>query len=184
MRKTLCTFFISSLVLVAFLFVAYTKRERVSFKDVVAVKYDEYAHNQNVDKAIRVMKDGKWGVAKKKNGELLLDMKYDFVDNFYEGYAIIKENDLYGAIDEDFNIVVNPIWTYMSPFHLGYSIVTAKNGKSGVIDVNGKIIIKPLYYDYISPFDDNFVARARNFKDNKEVAIDLKGNVVKDFSVK
>ncbi len=75
-------------------------------------------------------------------------------------------------------MIIKPEWNYISQFHLGYATIIAKNGKSGVIDVNGNVIIKPLYYDYISSFDNNFVAIAKNIKDNKEVLIDIKGNVI------
>ncbi|MCR5506357.1 MAG: WG repeat-containing protein [bacterium] len=183
MRKTLFAFGLLALAVVAFVFIRNSKKEFVSFNDVASIDYNEYGHNQNVkNEFVRIVRDNKWGIAKKRNGEVILPVEYDYVDNFYEGYAIVKKDGYYGAVDEKFNIVIEPKWKYMKPFHLGYSVIAGNNDKAGVIDVNGKIVIAPLYYDYISSFDDNFVARAENFKDKKTVAIDLKGNVVKDFS--
>ncbi|MBR1544389.1 MAG: WG repeat-containing protein [Alphaproteobacteria bacterium] len=185
MRKTLYIFGLLALAVIAFIFVKNSKKEFISFSDVTSVVYNDRGHNKNVeDEFVRVVKDNKWGVAKKKNGELVIPMEYDYIDNFYEGYAVVKKDEDYGTVDEKFNIVIQPKWKNISPFHLGYAVVVAPNGKSGVIDVNGKVIIAPLYYDYISLFDNNFVARAENFKDKKAVAIDLKGNIVKDFSKK
>lgn len=180
MRKILYVFGLLSLFLIGFFFISNQKKEFISFRDVSPIEYDDRGQNQNVkDSFVRITVNGKWGVAKKKNGELLLKPEYDYIDNFYEGYAIVQKNEKYGVIDEKFNMVIRPEWEYISPFHLGYAMVRAKNQKSGVIDVNGKIIIKPLYYDYISQFDNDFLAIAKNNKDNKKVLIDLKGNVVK-----
>ena len=178
MRKTLLSFLVLAAALGVFLLISYQKKEFVSLKNVTVVPYGNVAHNQNMGEIVRFAKDGKWGVAKKHNGEVLIKPEYEDIDNFYEGYAVIKKDDKYGAVDEQFNIVIEPTWDYMSQFHLGYAVVMAKNKKFGVIDVNGKIIIKPLYYDYISSFDDNFVANAKNIKDGKDVLIDLRGNVI------
>ena len=180
MRRTLFFLFLLGFTFSACLFIYKNRKTYVSFDDVSAVKYGDLAQNQGVrNDFIRVIKDKKWGIARKKNGEVMLPLEFENIDEFYEGYAVVKKDDLYGAINENFELVIKPEWMEMRQFHLGYAVVYANNGKAGVIDVNGKVIIKPLYYDYISSFDDNFVAFAENYKDGKKVLLDIKGNIVK-----
>ncbi len=179
MRKTLYTLGILAIILAVFTFITHKKKEYVSLDDVYVVKYTSLAENQNED-AVRVIKDDKWGIVNKKTGEILLNIEYDNIDEFYYGLAVIQKDGKYGLMDLKFNIVVEPKWNYINPFYnYTYTTVNAKNGKAGVIDRKGNIIIKPLYYDYISSFNNDLVALAKNIKDNKNVIIDIKGNVVR-----
>ncbi len=180
MRKFLFALILSGFVFIAFLFIYNQRKTYVSFNEVAAIEYNPLAHNQNVGEFIRVVKDNKWGVAKRKNGEVVLDTVYDLISDFYEGYATIVKDGKYGVIDENFHIVIKPKWKKIGSFHLGYAVVSGDNDKAGVIDVTGRVVIKPLYYDYITPFDHNLVAVATNYKDNKTVAIDVNGNVLKN----
>ncbi len=180
MRKILYTFGILAITLVIFICTTYKKKEYVSLDDVYVVKYDFHKNEQNKN-AMHVIKDDKWGIVNVKNGEILLNIEYDFIDGFYNGLAIIKKDDKYGLIDSKLNVIVEPKWKYINPFYsYSYTTITAKNGKAGVIDRKGNVVIKPLYYDYISAFNDDLVALAKNIKDGKNVIIDIKGNVVRN----
>ena len=180
MRKTLYTFGILAIALAVFIFVTHKKKEYVSLNDVYVVKYtyERYGKNKN---ATRVIRNDKWGIVDTRNGEVLLNIEYDLIDEFYNDLAVIKKDDKYGIIDTKFNVVVEPKWEYINPFdNFSYTTITAKNGKAGVIDRKGNVIIRPLYYDYISSFNSNLVALAKNIKDNKNVIIDIKGNIIKN----
>lgn len=180
MRKTLYTLGFLAIALVLFIFITHKKKEYVSLDDVYVVKYDSYKNEQN-ENAMRVIKDDKWGIVNVKNGEILLNIEYDFIDGFYNGLAVIKKDNKYGIIDSKLNVIVEPKWEYINPFYsYSYTTVTAKNEKAGVIDRKGNVIIKPLYYDYISAFNDELLALAKNIKDEKNVIIDIKGNVVRN----
>lgn len=153
------------------------KKQTISFKDMTVVKQDE----NNLGK-VRVVKDGKWGLTN-PDGTLLVDMDYDFIDVFKENRAIVVKDGKYGFIDENLNVVVEPKYSYATHFVNGASIIKMNN-KAGVINLKGEEIVKPVYYDYISTFDANGIAKAKNFTENKNVAINIKGEIVKDFNAK
>ncbi len=72
--------------------------------------------------------------------------------SFHSGLAVIEdENNLYGAINRNGEIAIEPIYLEMSDFNNGVSIVKYQNGY-GVINSKGVYILPPIY-DEISDAD-------------------------------
>ena len=110
----------------------------------------------------------------------MLKPKYEFISDYQNGLAKIKIDGKYGLIDENINIVYAPKWKSVEDFHNGYAVVVADNGKAGIINANGEIVLKPLYYDAIDSVNSSLLTRAENFKDHKNVLIDVYGNIKKE----
>jgi hypothetical protein len=111
-------------------------------------------------------------------------------------YSVVKEDTKYGVIDQTGYVVVKPIYKHVFNFygdnptfehpHLinlhwihnknttAYAIVENINGKFGIIDQKGKLLLKPIY-DSITYFFDGF---ARIEAGGKFGLIDRNFNIV------
>lgn len=123
----------------------------------------------------------KYGVAfQHENGNwLLLKKKYEKAYPFSDGLALVKSGELWGAIDEKGNEIIEPQYqsgTYS--FRNGIT-VAVKNGRSGVINKDNKIII-PFEYQllFLPRQNGKWIAAKKN---GKFGYIDLSGNVKVDF---
>ena len=72
-----------------------------------------------------------------------------------------QQNDKYGVIDKNGNVIVNPVYDKIEIFHRGFAIVNKKN-KFGVINESGEEVIPCIYKEiyassgkYIVFNDDN-----------------------------
>ena len=104
--------------------------------------------------------EGEFGVYT-YTGELLKVLSYEkfkpsktsgFGITFVQNRLLFKENGKWGAIDENFNTVIEPIYDKIYPFdnsETGISIAI-KDGKEGLIDRNGRCITD-FIYDAIEP---------------------------------
>ena len=108
---------------------------------------------------------------------------FDFVDIFYDGFAVVSNNKKYGFINKNMEIAIPLEYDYAESFSNGYAVVK-QNNKYGVVDKKGKVTLKPKYYDEISYFDYMGLARAKNFKDKKDHVITATGEIIKDLSNK
>ncbi|PQJ32559.1 hypothetical protein BST92_11765 [Nonlabens arenilitoris] len=89
------------------------------------------------------------------------------------GHIQLKE----GLININGNVIINPIYDEISGYFQNGFMRVRNNGKTGVIDEQGKIII-PIEYDDISDLKDGlFLAK----KSNKWGMIDIKEQVVIPF---
>ncbi len=178
MKKTLYILMSLAFIVVIACIVKYkTKRNKISFKTVSLVKNDE----NNLNK-IRVIKNNKWGLVD-KDGNIIGDLKYDFIDTFSEGIAIVKQGAKSGYVDEEFNFITPIKYDFVNRFINGYAIVNVNN-KSGVINKNGEELIKPIKYDYISSISNEGHAIAKIYSENKKYIINLKDEIIKDVSSK
>ncbi|EOH7341410.1 WG repeat-containing protein [Campylobacter coli] len=103
---------------------------------------------------IAVMVDKKMGFAN-ISGKLIIDAKFDWVDDFSQGLAIVKFNGKFGAIDKKGNFVIQAKFEAIKNFKENVAAVCL-NDKWGFIDKKGKIIIKAKY-DFIDDKDDEMV---------------------------
>lgn len=71
--------------------------------------------------------------------------KYEDVQNFKEGFAIVKNNGKYGCITVEGVEIVPCIYDELHNHHKGLAVVK-RNGKYGLIDLNGEEIV-PCNYD-------------------------------------
>ena len=98
----------------------------------------------------RFYKNGKYGF--KKDGIVIIPIKYDFAGYFHDGLAEVKLNGKSGYIDKSGKEVIPIKYDFAGLFHDGLAEVKL-NGKSGYIDKSGKEVI-PIKYNYASSFRD------------------------------
>ncbi len=103
---------------------------------------------------IAVMVDKKMGFAN-ISGKLIIDAKFDWVDDFSQGLAIVKFNGKFGVIDKKGNFVIQAKFEAIKNFKENVAAVCL-NDKWGFVDKKGKIIIKAKY-DFIDDKDDEMV---------------------------
>jgi calcineurin-like phosphoesterase len=91
-----------------------------------------------------IHKDGKFGFVDAK-GKLSIANRYDSIQDFNEGLAPIKLIGKWGFINTRDEIVVQPNYQWVSGFHNGICIAQQRNGKFGVIDPKGQVILNFKY---------------------------------------
>ncbi|TLT06618.1 WG repeat-containing protein [Aliarcobacter thereius] len=121
-----------------------------------------------------------------KTGEEIKSIIATTVGVFSDGYATIKKDkQTIGMINEKFEINYLPEgYGDINSFNQYFYTAVIKDGKYGLIDKSGKIIIEPKYdwLDYSSYGNDQHTVVARI--DKKRFLIDLQDRVIldKDFS--
>jgi hypothetical protein len=76
-----------------------------------------------------------------KAGKLVIPPKYDDVQPFSEGLAVVMLEDKYGYIDRSGKMVIPPQFSYAGPFSEG--LAPAYSGdQGGYIDKSGRLVIK------------------------------------------
>ncbi|OOX97207.1 hypothetical protein BOP98_09495 [Campylobacter coli] len=103
---------------------------------------------------IAVMVDKKMGFAN-ISGKLIIDAKFDWVNDFSQGLTIVKFNGKFGVIDKKGNFVIQAKFEAIKNFKENVAAVCL-NDKWGFVDKKGKIIIKAKY-DFIDDKDDEMV---------------------------
>lgn len=84
-------------------------------------------------------------------------LPYSFI-NLMAGnrYLCRTDKKVFGLIDGEGNVIVEPVYGSIGPFYNGLSQVKTKNGKYGFIDLDGKAVIPPVY-DYTFLFSEGRV---------------------------
>ena len=85
-------------------------------------------------------------------GEVLLDVEYDHIDNYYQGYISYKENNLYGIKTPDDNYNVEAI--YKDIILINDKIYAAREGDKYKIYSYNQSINPTDEYDYIHATDE------------------------------
>lgn len=65
------------------------------------------------------------------------------------GVLLLEKNGKYGFMDYTGKWIAQPIYTYAQPFIEGLAVIGFEDGKKGMIDTDGNIIM-PFRYDYLS----------------------------------
>ena len=105
-----------------------------------------------------------------------LYMKYDFVGNFYNGYARVELNNKYNFIDVQGNLVSPNQWfDGISDFYDGYARVKLNN-KWNLIDTQGKLVSPNQWFDGVVDYFSNGYAMVK--LNNKWNLIDTQGKLV------
>ncbi|EDO9033655.1 WG repeat-containing protein [Campylobacter coli] len=110
---------------------------------------------------IRVKIDGQWSFLD-KNGEFVIEPKFDGVGNFSEGLAAVGLNGKWGFIDKNGEFAIKPKFDDIWDFREGLARVEL-NGKYGFMDKNGKIVIEPKF-DSIGSFREGLAKVGLNGK--------------------
>ena len=141
-----------------------------------------------------VFRNGKWALAD-AIGKPLTDFLYDNIvylgEGFFKAGVFVKPNDgsliveyqdtrmVYAIIDKTgkTQVGLNKGYNYISDFHEGECTV-AKNGRCGIIDSNGNIIIA-CKYKYVQPLGEEHYLLSADDPDNKyAIIINKSGNVL------
>jgi hypothetical protein len=84
-----------------------------------------------------------------KNGDLVIDYKYDETGYFSEGLAVVGMNGKYGYINKKGDVVIEPVFDYAMPFIEDRAAVGKLDNSFrihwGFIDKTGTATVKDLY---------------------------------------
>lgn len=111
-----------------------------------------------------------------------LGNKYDQINDFNQGVAIVKRNGKYGAIIVGGREIIHPIYDALTDFDSGYANATY-NGEERKVNLSGQIQVKrgdeliflPEEYDWGFDFVDNICVVVKN---GKFGIIDINNNVL------
>jgi hypothetical protein len=79
-----------------------------------------------------------------RDGSIAVPPRYDFVDDFHEGRAVVRSRGLYGFVDTQGRVVVEPQYAIAGRYRLGLAEVDV-DGKSALIDLEGKPVLEPRF---------------------------------------
>lgn len=131
-----------------------------------------------LDRKLNVVRNkiGKYGYLD-KDGDVIINFKYDGAYDFSEGlarvYNIINNRELYGFIDEYGNEVVPLKFEYALCYSEGLAVVRL-NKRFGYIDNSNKIVIDIQFYNANSFYN----GKAKVKKGSKYFYINLKGETI------
>jgi len=126
-------------------------------------------------------REGRAGMIR-RDGEIILEPKYNGVDAFSDGYAAVQmSSDEHGItsgfIDTTGKFVFGRTFGYIHSFNEGYAAVEV-NRKWGFIDRKGKTVIEPTYFDVHDFHDGLAVVGIQMGKQVKYGYIDTTGKFV------
>ena len=99
-------------------------------------------------------------------------MKYDFVDEFINGFATVVLNNKYNFIDGDGNLLSQQWFDYVGDFSYGFAEVKL-NGKHNFINAKGQFLSQQ-WFDMATSFFDGFAEVRLN---DTYYKLDTEGNL-------
>lgn len=104
------------------------------------------------EKLFKVCKKGKYGIID-DNGKLITDIEYDWLEKINEHCFSVRVDEYWGLINDKGDILLSIIYDqiYATPYRLKETsyIQIWKNGKGGIVNNKGKIIIPIDKYDFV-----------------------------------
>ncbi len=82
------------------------------------------------------------------------------LEGYSDGMILLSKNGRYGFIDYTGEWIAQPIFTAATPFVAGLATLTTEDGRVGMIDTAGNIVLQ-FTYDYISQVSDGLIATYR-----------------------
>ena len=117
-----------------------------------------------------IVKNDKYGIVN-STGELVLETKYDEIKNVDGNKTyVVKEADTWQIIDESKKTYLVNEFEDIKDINLN-NVIIKKNGKYGIISLQGETKVDYIYDDISFIFTDTFIAK----KDNKYGIIDING---------
>jgi hypothetical protein len=118
--------------------------------EVIPLSYETASDFQD-GKALVKLKEGSYALID-LTGKVLNSYSYPFVGDYGEGMlAFRRSNDgKWGYMDESGTVLIEPQFTGTQPFIEEKAIVNVENNHYGLIDRQGKFIIKPQYASLIN----------------------------------
>jgi hypothetical protein len=106
-----------------------------------------------------------------------VEQRYDWVDNFSEGRAIVQLNGKYGVVDLEGNEVVPLLYDWVNNFSEGRARVKL-DGRRGVVDLDGNVVL-PCWYKNIERLTDGFKTMHQvSTHDGEHLYFDRDGNPI------
>lgn len=149
----------------------------------------EVVYDAFVDYGSMYCVDAKWGYLD-SFGTKVLDFKYDYVQDYSNGRALIQHGGKWGMLDEDGNEVLEPQYDnfdFMPDSDKQLYSVSNNRVLHGAVDSNANIIV-PVHYSKIRDFQEDRIAVRNEYnrwgfvdRNAKEI-IPAKYRVANDFS--
>ena len=111
-----------------------------------------------------------------KNGKLLSDEWFDWIDYFHDGFARVQRSDeLYNFIDKNGKLLSEQWFDWLDDFKEGFARLQRSDDLMNFIDANGKILSNE-WLAWVGDFDNGFAKVQRT---NGELAkIDKTGEII------
>lgn len=81
-----------------------------------------------------------------------LKKHWDDVGTGAEGLIPVKRGGLWGYVDVDHEVVVEPVWKSAASYQGGFARVTTPDGRTTYLDREGHIMMEPLHLDSAEDF--------------------------------
>lgn len=121
-------------------------------------------------------KDGKWALYSCEKNMFISPFMYDYIDYYENGIFNVQVNGKSFYVDTENRPIADENFECGKIFYGSTLIPFQKNGKYGVMNTGGKIIIEPKYEDKFEDYSDGmFVMLHNNFQ---EYVMDIEENIV------
>lgn len=145
---------------------------------VIPLEYDWiFPFGKDESSTSSAKRNGKWGIIDRKGNDIIPCI-YDDEVVFNKDGAVVSLNGKIGKIDNGGKTVIPCQYTYFKPFVRSTKLIKVmEDGKWGVIDVSGNVMIPMLYDDIGELYMDYVVVKQNGFCG----LVDLKGEVILPF---
>ncbi len=106
-----------------------------------------------------VMRKGLWGF-QDQTGAVRINLEYDFVDEFSEGYALVSKGGKWGYINKNGDVVISFIYDEVEAYQNGLAKV-ALGENWGFIDRKGEVRV-PIIYEDLGDFNFDLALALEN----------------------
>lgn len=146
---------------------------------IEASTYNRYEHRDQMGK---INSTGYTRVLIDLSGKRLTEFEYEFINNFYQGFAAVNRDGKNGFVNEKGEEVIPSIYKFDDIVGEGVNkefvelgvIRVKKDGKWGLLDRKGDLIV-PYIYDKIDAFNENVAVVKQN---NRYGAINTYGEMI------
>lgn len=121
---------------------------------------------------IKVRRGEKWGLIN-LNEELILDYLYDEIHFFGRNYLKVRVNDKWGIISKEGKVISKVAYESIDWISINKEFIVKKDGKYGVINLDGSIKIN-IDYDFISKVGEVYIVK----KDGSQGVINSENKII------
>lgn len=138
--------------------------------------YDEVDDADDYGKWYKFRKDDKWALYSCEKNRFISPFMYDDIDFYERGLFEVKTGEKSFYIDTENRPITDETCNCYKLFFRSNLIAFEKNGKSGIMNTGGKILIEPKYEDSFTDYSEGlFVMRDKN---RNEYVMDFDGNII------